>query len=59
MLGDVIAIKAAPVGVFHQPQALLEEISQIEPIAIDPIEYAELDRFYGRSVRDFVLRLLE
>jgi hypothetical protein len=45
MLGDVVAIKAAPVGVFHQPQALLEESGQLEPIAIDPIEDAKFYRF--------------
>ena len=46
MLSDVITIKAALIGSFDEPQALLIQFIGRHSIAIDPIEDA---KFYRRA----------
>ena len=47
MLSDVVTIKAALIGRFDEPQALLIQFIGRHSIAIDPIEDAKFDRRVG------------
>ena len=50
MLSDVITIKAALIGSFDEPQALLIQFIGRHSIAIDPIENAKFGRRVGHRV---------